>query len=113
VALAWGTYREFGLVWGVATGAGVVFHYGIHVIGHRIPPKISQSEIPQVPPEKRIIRRVGQLYTAYDEQFFILFLGPAFAWLWPHLPTCVLWVASLLYAVNILVIKIQLSKKGK
>jgi phosphatidylglycerophosphate synthase len=113
VALAWGAYREFGLVWGIATGAGVVFHYGVHVVGHRIPPKVKQQEIPQIPTQKRIIRRVGQLYTAYDEQFFILFLGPAFAWLLPHLPTYVLWAASFLYAVNILIVKIQLKRKNK
>jgi len=112
-ALSWGAYREFGLVWGLATAGGVLFHYVIHIIAHRIPPKIHQREIPRVPPEQRIIRRVGQYYTAYDEQFLILFLGPALAWLSPHLPTCVLWGASLLYAINIAVIKIQLARRDK
>jgi phosphatidylglycerophosphate synthase len=112
-ALAWGTWRALGLMWGILTGAGVIFHYGVHLIAHHTPPRIRQTQIPQIPPEKRLFRRVGQLYTAYDEQFFILFLGPAFAWLAPNLPTCVLWGASFLYAINILVIKIQLTRKGK
>jgi len=113
VVLVWGAYRAFGLTWGALTGGGLVFHYGIHLIAHRIPPKVTQGGIPQVPPEKRLIRRVGQLYTAYDEQFFILFLGPALAWLTPHLPTYVIWGASLLYAITILIIKIQMKQRGR
>jgi phosphatidylglycerophosphate synthase len=112
-ALVWGAYRAFGFTWGALTGGGAVFHYGIHLIAHRIPPKVTQGGIPQVPPEKRVIRRVGQLYTAYDEQFFILFLGPALAWLTPHLPTYVIWGASLLYAITILIIKIQMKQRGR
>lgn len=112
-ALIWGAYRAFGLTWGALTGGGVVFHYGIHLIAHRIPPKVTQGGIPQVPPEKRVIRRIGHLYTAYDEQFFILFLGPALAWLTPHLPTYVIWGASLLYAITILIIKIQMKQRGR
>jgi len=112
-ALTWGIYRQFGIIWLFVTLGGVMFHYGIHLIAHRIPPKVTQGGIPQVPPEKRVIRRVGQLYTAYDEQFFILFLGPALAWLTPHLPTCVIWGASLLYAITILIIKIQMKQRGR
>jgi len=107
-ALSWGVYRQFGLTWGMTAAAGVVFHYGVHIIAHRIPPRVRQAEIPQAPLEKRIIRRIGQFYTAYDEQFFILFAGPALAWLVPRLHIYVLWAASLLYAVNILAIKIRL-----
>lgn len=110
-ALSWGTYREHGFLWGILTGGGVVFHYLVHILAHRIPPKVQQREIPQVPSEKRLIPRIGQVYTAYDEQFFILFLGPVFAWLYGHLPAYLIWGASLIYAVNIFIIKIQLSRK--
>lgn len=112
-ALTWGIYRQFGIIWLFVTLGGVMFHYGIHFVIHHTPPRIRQKEIPQAPAEGRLIRRVEQLYTAYDEQFFILFLGPALAWLTPHLPTYVIWGASLLYAITILIIKIQMKQRGR
>lgn len=110
-ALTWGVFREFGLTWGFVTLGGIAFHYLVHLLGHYIPPKVNQQVIPQVPAEKRLIRRVGQYYTAYDEQFFILFIGPVFAWAYGHLPVIMLWGASIIYAINMLVIKIQLLRK--
>lgn len=112
-ALTWGVFRVSGLVWGLLTAAGVVFHYGIHFIAHRTPPKVGQSKIPQVPREKRLFRRVGQYYTAFDEQFFVVFIGPALTWMVPHLATYVLWGAAILYAINIFIIKIIFLKRKR
>ncbi len=108
VALGWGIFRQFGLVWLLITCGGLVFHYIIHLVAHHIPPK--NNTYPPAPFEKRIIPRVGSLYTAFDEQFFLLFLGPLLAWLIPHLPTYSICIASLLYGITTLVIKIKLAK---
>lgn len=110
LALSWGVYRQFGTTWLLWTTGGVLFHYGIHFFAHHTPPRISQSKIPQVLPERRIIRRVGQLYTAYDEQFLILFIAPLLAWLVEHLPTYMIWGASFLYGTNALAIKIKMRR---
>ncbi|MBN2379003.1 CDP-alcohol phosphatidyltransferase family protein [candidate division WOR-3 bacterium] len=113
VALTWGVYRELGLIWCIATGAGVIFHYLNHVVGHHIPPRFGAWDIPAVPVERRFIRRVGQLYTGYDEQFLILVIGPLLAWLHPFIPISVLWGASILYLIVVIVVKTRLYKEKK
>jgi len=112
LALIWGTYRQFGLTWGIITGGGVFFHYLTNFIAHYTPPRVEQHLIPQVPVEKRIIRRVGQYYTAFDTQFLILFIGPVFLWLIPNFPTYMLFFASLLYAVVAVVVKLKRNKEN-
>lgn len=109
-AIAWGIFRQSGLIWLLVTCGGLLLHYIIHFAAHHIPPIVTKYPAP--PFEKRVIRRVGFLYTAFDEQFLLLFLGPLFTWLMPHLPTYIIYVASLLYGITTLVIKIKFAKKG-
>ncbi|MBD3285942.1 hypothetical protein GF359_05630 [candidate division WOR-3 bacterium] len=112
IALTWGTYRELGLIWCIIAGVGVILHYGIHFIGHRTSPRITPTNIPAVPVEKRLIPRVGQPYTAFDEQFLILVIGPLFAWLHPTIPVYVLLTAVLLYSVLVIIIKVRLNRSS-
>lgn len=111
VALGWGIFRQFGLVWLLVSCGGLFLHYVIHLVAHHIPPIV--TKYPAAPFEKRIIHRVGFLYTAFDEQFLLLFLGPLFTWLIPHLPTYIIYIASLLYGITTLVIKIKFAKREK
>jgi phosphatidylglycerophosphate synthase len=105
-AMVWGIFRQFGLTWFIITCAGLFLHYIIHLIAHYIPPAITMY--PAAAVDKRIIPRVGKIYTAFDEQFFILFFGPLFAWLVPHFPVYMISAASFLYGITTLVIKIKI-----
>lgn len=54
-----------------------LYHYGVHILFHRIfKINIYRRKEYVTPMEKRAIKRVGEYYTSYDEQFLMLFIGP-------------------------------------
>ncbi len=59
--------------------AGVIFHYLQHILVHYLF-KVRAREAPY---DKRLFKRVGEIYTAYDEQFLMFFLFPLIGY--PHL----------------------------
>ncbi len=82
-----------------------VLHYTIHFFSHHVWRINRYRDTAYVTPfERRIIKRVGEFYTSYDEQFFMLFIAPFLAGVFEGrelLIMSTIWtVASVLYLIK-------------